>query len=157
MNDNTSPSIPAPDHASPSPAASVSTEIEPSPTWYKRKGWRFGGMKLHVSVSILYLGVALFPLMQYLYGGYKVPTWTKDFPTLVLAWAAFVALAYPLWAWQEAGVFERWVRTLPEAQRKAERSYFSMHAGLAKNFWSAVLAIYTVAGLVGIALKETAK
>jgi hypothetical protein len=133
--------------------AAVKNDREPHPTWYQRPGWQFGSMKLHVSVSVLYLSIALLPLAQYLHAGYKVPNWPTENPTLLFFWAAFVALAYPVWAWREAGVFERWVRELPEQQRKAERAYFSLHAALAKNFWAAVLAIYTVAGLVGIALK----
>jgi hypothetical protein len=137
------------------PATEPTTaDRESNPTWYMRRGWKYGDMRLHILVSVVYLTVALFPLAQFLHGDYQVPLWPKMHPTLLMVWAAFVALAYPLWAWGEASVFERWVRQLPETQRKAERSYFSLHSSLAKNFWAAVLAIYTVAGLVGIALKK---
>ncbi|WHZ22743.1 MAG: hypothetical protein OJF47_001855 [Nitrospira sp.] len=50
-------------------------------------------------------------------------------------------------------VFERWVRTLSEAQRKVERAHYQLHVGMAKNFWQAIIQMYTIASLIGIALK----
>lgn len=127
---------------------------EPVPTWYERQNWGFGDIRLHVIASGLYLIVALAPLVSYVYCEYSLPSLAKECPTLLLLWTGFVALGYPIWSWCESSAFERWVRAKSEAERKAERAYFTLHAGLAKNFWTAVLAIYTVAGLIGIALKN---
>jgi hypothetical protein len=62
-------------------------------------------------------------------------------------------LGYPLWVWLETRSFERWVRDKPVAQRAIERAYFKLMADSAKNFWTALLAIYSVGGLLGIAFK----
>lgn len=54
-------------------------------------------------------------------------------------------------------VFEGWVRALPEGERKLERAHYQLHVGLAKNFWEAVMQMYAVASLIGIALNATGK
>lgn len=79
--------------------------------------------------------------------------WSKGHPWVVLLWISVVALGYPTWAWVETMVFERWVRTLSEAQRKVERAHYQLHVGMAKNFWQAIIQMYTIASLIGIALK----
>ncbi|MGE3815240.1 MAG: hypothetical protein AB7G68_08610 [Nitrospiraceae bacterium] len=79
--------------------------------------------------------------------------WVQGHPWFSLLWASVVALGYPTWAWIETMVFERWVRKLPEVQRKVERAHYQLHVGMAKNFWQAIMQMYTVAGLIGIALK----
>jgi hypothetical protein len=84
-------------------------------------------------------------------------TWLQGYPWVALVWLAVVALGYPTWAWIETRVFEKWVRTLPDVQRKVERAHYQLHVGLAKNFWQAVMQMYTVASFIGIALKSTGK
>jgi len=32
--------------------------------------------------------------------------------------------------------------------------YYQLHAGMAKNFWQAVMQMYAIASLIGIALKD---
>jgi hypothetical protein len=39
----------------------------------------------------------------------------------------------------------------PPAARVRERAYFKLQTELAKNFWTAVIAVYTIAGLWSIA------
>ena len=76
----------------------------------------------------------------------------------VLLWALVSSLGVPLWVWLETMQFEAWVRTLAdERQRAVERSYFKLMSDSAKTFWSALLAIYSVGGLLGIAFKGIAK
>lgn len=54
-------------------------------------------------------------------------------------------------------VFEEWVRALPEVERKLERAHYQLHGGMAKNFWEAVMQMYSVASLIGIALNTAGK
>lgn len=126
--------------------------VEPTPQWYRRNGWRFGSMHLHMTASIIHVAICLAPLLFGLLGGLQISSWPKDRLWLILLWICVVALGYPTWAWVETMVFERWVRKLPEPQRKLERAHYQLHVGMAKNFWQAVMEIYKVAGLIGIGI-----
>lgn len=126
---------------------------EPTPEWYSRTGWRFGSMYLHVAASIVHVAICLAPLVATLVWKGELLAWVQGHPWFSLLWASVVALGYPTWAWIETMVFERWVRKLPEVQRKVERAHYQLHVGMAKNFWQAIMQMYTVAGLIGIALK----
>lgn len=125
---------------------------EPTPQWYRRTGWRFGSMYLHVTASIVHVTICLAPLLFVLIGGLQISSWPKDRLWLILLWACVAALGYPTWAWVETMVFERWVRKLAEPQRKVERAHYQLHVGMAQNFWQAVIEIYKVAGLIGIGI-----
>jgi hypothetical protein len=130
------------------------SSVEPIPQWYKRTGWRFGSMHLHVTASIFHVAICITPLGAVLFLGEELLKWSKGHPWIVLMWISVVALGYPTWAWVETLIFEKWVRNLPEAQRKIERAHYQLHAGMAKNFWQAVMQMYAVASLIGIALKN---
>lgn len=134
------------------------------PQWHKRTGFRFGNLKLHMAVSIWHIIFCLAPLATVLLS----PRWSlpsadqlvelaKLYPQYTLLWISIVALGYPAWAWIETMVFERWVRKLPDVQRSVERANYQLHVGMAKNFWQAVLYMYTAAGLIGTALKAAGK
>jgi hypothetical protein len=127
---------------------------EPEPTWYARSTPRrlFGNIYVHVLASLGYLGLAATPLFIILLDRNRsMKDWVMTGPGL--AWAAVVSLAYPVWCWAEARAFERWVRLQPAAARLRERAYFKLQADLAKNFWTSVLAVYTIAGLWSIATR----
>lgn len=126
--------------------------LEPTPQWYRWTGWRFGSMYLHVTASIVHVTICLAPLLFVLIGGLQISSWPKDRLWLILLWACVAALGYPTWAWVETMVFERWVRTLAESQRKVERAHYHLQVEMAKNFWQAVMEIYKVAGLIGIGI-----
>lgn len=127
--------------------------VEPTPQWYRRTGWRFGSMPLHVAASVVHVAICLAPLVWSIFSAKQLLALAQGHPWLALVWLSVIALGYPTWAWVETKVFERWVRTLPEALRKVERAHYQLHVGMAKNFWQAVMQMYTVAGLIGIALK----
>lgn len=127
---------------------------EPTPQWYSRTGrCFFGNMYVHWPFSILYVVLCITPLISALVWKEQVLTWTQGHPWPSFVWALVVALGYPSWAWLETIAFERWVRTLSESARKLERAHYQLHVGMAKNFWQAVMQMYTVASLIGIALK----
>ena len=130
------------------------SSIEPTPQWYKRTGWRFGSMYLHVTASIVHVAICVAPLGGAVLQPEELLKWSKDHPWIVLLWISVVALGYPTWTWVETLIFEKWVRNLPEAQRKIERTYYQLHAGMAKTFWQAVMQMYAIASLIGIALKK---
>lgn len=141
-----------PDH---SPSDSL---IEPMPQWYRRTGGCFfGNMYVHGVFSILHVLICLAPLGSALIWAGELVAWLQGYPWVALLWLAVVALGYPTWAWIETMVFEKWVRTLSEPQRKTERAHYQLHVGMAKNFWQAVMQMYTVASFIGIALKSTGK
>lgn len=110
-------------------------------------------MYVHWPFSILYVVLCITPLISALVWKEQVLTWTQGHPWPSFVWALVVALGYPSWAWLETIAFERWVRTLSESTRKLERAHYQLHVGMAKNFWQAVMQMYTVASLIGIALK----
>lgn len=110
-------------------------------------------MYLHVTASIVHVAICVAPLGAALFQVEELLKWSKGHPWVVLWWISIVALGYPAWAWFETLVFEKWVRNLPVAQRKIERAHYRLHAGMAKNFWQAVMHMYAIASLIGIALK----
>ncbi|MCC6967050.1 MAG: hypothetical protein IT391_12315 [Nitrospira sp.] len=129
---------------------------ELTPQWYRRTGWCFfGNMYVHTAFAILHVVICLAPLVLFLICGVQPSLQDPDQVRLILLWVCIAALGYPTWAWIETMVFERWVRRFPEAQRKVERAHYQLHVGMAKNFWQAVMQMYTVAGLIGIAMKAT--
>lgn len=131
---------------------------EPIPKWYRRTGWCFfGNMYVHWTFSILHVVICLSPLAFGLIWREELLAWTKQHPWVAFLWVSVVALGYPAWTWIETMVFEGWVRALPEGERKLERAHYQLHVGLAKNFWEAVMQMYAVASLIGIALNATGK
>lgn len=134
------------------------SDQEPTPQWYRRTGFRFGNIKLHVAAAILHIIWCLVPLGFAISMGEAhlveiISAWAKDYPWVSCFWISFVALGHPGWIWWETMEFENWVRMKPEAQRKVERAHYQLHVGLARNFWQAVMYMYTAAGLIGAALK----
>lgn len=130
---------------------------EPTPQWYRRTGWRFGSMYLHVVASSGHVAICLAPLVSAIFWPGELFAWAQAHHWGAFLWLSVVALGYPTWAWVETMVFERWVRTLPEVERKLERAYYKLHVGMAKDFWQAVMQMYAVASLIGIALNATGK
>lgn len=130
----------------------MNDSIEPHPEWYARKSGIWGNIKVYFTFSFVYLCIALAPLIAYLLVDVEVIVFAKDHRITVALWAIFTTMAYPAWAWLEMQAFERWVRLKPSDQRIMERAYFKINNDLAKNFWTAVFAIYTAAAIVGIAV-----
>jgi hypothetical protein len=84
-----------------------------------------------------------------------IVAWAKANPQYVVPWAMFVALVYPVWQGFEVSAFDRWCKNKPEKEVVAMRQEFDRYTKLAENFWKAVWAIYTVAGLLGIAIGKS--
>jgi hypothetical protein len=134
----------------------VVDDVEAEPTWYLQKGIRFGSWWVHVAAASVFVVIAFAPLvLHFRFPSLRVLAFAREWPDLAIMWAAVTALGYPIWAWLEAGAFERWVRKHPETQRKVERAYFTMHTSLAKNLWTAALAVYSAVGLLGLALNSS--
>ncbi len=136
-------------------ATDTQSEPEAAPTWYVYGGTAkarfFGNMYWHSAFSVVYACAAIAPIVWFLHDPASLKLWINSIA--VLPWVIFASLAYPLWVWLEARAFEKWVRTKPATQRAVERAYFKLMADSAKNFWAALLAIYSVGGLLGIAFK----
>jgi hypothetical protein len=137
------------------PIADEQSKPEPAPTWYAyggtAKGRIFGNMYFHAAFSVVYACAAIAPIVWFLHEPVSLKQWINSIA--VLPWVLFASLAYPLWVWLEARAFEKWVRNKPTNLRAIERAYFKLMADSAKNFWAALLAIYAVGGLLGIAFK----
>jgi hypothetical protein len=121
---------------------------------------------------MFYLTVSLLPLVLYALKGVSlrgdcpvchlpiemsldIVAWAKVNPQFVVPWAMFVALIYPVWQWWEVSAFDRWCKGRPKDDVTAMRQEFDRYTKLAENFWKAVWAIYTVAGLLGIAINKS--
>jgi hypothetical protein len=123
---------------------------EPAPEWYSRTEGFFGNPTVHCIASIIYIVVALAPLVLFALTG-VIPRWLTTH--VAFLWALFVSAAYPVWSWTETLAFERWVREFDENTRERERAYYSLMRDHAKSFWAGLLAVYTIAGLWGLILK----
>jgi hypothetical protein len=131
------------------------TQTEKRATWYQWGHGFFGNLAWQGLATLVLLGLAAVPLYLWARGGYQVQSVRRfaQSPQGVL-WAFLVSTGYPLWSWFEVRAFERWVRSLPSKDaRDDERTYFKLMMDSAKNFWTAVLATYTIAGLWGLATK----
>ena len=127
---------------------------EPEPTWYQWKwqGRFFGWMWFHATFSVVYTCIALFPVIWFFIQREHLLCWVRGAPVSLLLWVFVASLGYPLWVWLETRRFEHWVRAnCDEKNRSIERAYFKLMSDSARNFWSALLAIYSVGGLLGIA------
>ena len=125
-----------------------------APEWYNREDGIFGNLPVHYIASVLYALIALVPAVLYLKYGDGLKSW-PSVKQLGLVWALIVSVAYPTWSWLEVRAFERWLREegKDEATCKRERDYFKLMNDCARSFWTAVLAIYTLAGIWGLVLK----
>lgn len=129
-------------------------------TWYQRGIGFWGNLYWQWTASAAYLLLAYTPLVVYALNGFDPPD-AKNFAQscLGIMWALVVSVGYPLWSWGEIRAFERWAtseaakRQLSKDELDRERAYFKLMMDSAKNFWSAVLAIYTIAGLWTLATR----
>lgn len=134
---------------------SNNTDVELDPLWYKQKMGILGKPLVRITGSITYILGMIAPLLLFIIEGSNSSKWLADHRILVMLWATFAALAYPSYAWIETITFEAWVRKQSAERRSIERAYFKLNTDLAKNFWTAMAAIYTVAGIFTLALKTS--
>lgn len=136
--------------------------------WYRRKGF-VSNLSVCKLLGAIYAVFALLPFLYFIYEG-SIPLNQADHifskpwkVRALLFWAIIISIAYPLWAFKETSTFESWL--LAEKQKRnrkpkiieaEERNYFLAMQGQAKSFWAGVLAIYTIAGLWGAALRAIA-
>ena len=139
----------------------ISYEIQ----WYKRVGY-VSNLKLCAFLGCAYAIFVLLPLFYCLWKG-VIPIDKADellvsewHVRVLVLWAILASIAYPAWAFVETSKFESWL--LQEKQKQdrnpqiiesEERNYFTAMQSQAKSFWAGILAVYTIAGLWGAALK----
>ncbi len=124
--------------------------------WYQWGCGFFGNMLWQGAATLIYFLLAFVPLYLWARGRYEKSRVQAFAQSLVgICWAFLVSTGYPLWAWFESRSFEHWVVTIDIALRADQRAYFKLMMDCAKNFWTAVLATYTIAGLWGVAMKES--
>lgn len=120
------------------------TKPESAPKWYKHGGVFFGNLMVHYTASLIYAAFAIAPI-------FGIATDIIQFKDLkspfVLVWALLVVLAHPVWSWLETRSFESWVRMRDQETRKIERHYYGLMLNHAKTFWTAMLAVYSFAGI----------
>jgi hypothetical protein len=127
-------------------------ETEPEPTYYRRGGSTFfRNLHWNLAAGVVYTLVAALPLFVVVFTDRELSTLVSQEPATVLIWAFATSIAYPVWAWAEVRAFESWVRQQQPKVRDVERAHFKLMAETAHNFWQAVLATYTIAGIWQIA------
>ena len=86
-----------------------------------------------------------------------IVVWAKLHPGYVFLWAMFVAMIYPLWQWREASALDHWCKGKQPDEVAVIRQEFDRDTKLAESFWKAVWGIYTLAGIMGLALDKKSK
>lgn len=126
---------------------------EPPPGFYQW-GIRpfFGNLYWHWVASVAYVVVVTLPVLA-LWLKCDLNSLAAAHPTALLLWAMLTSIAYPLWALGEFRAFNEWVRKQGEEARSRERAYFTAVTAATRNFWTGVLATYTIAGVWQLALR----